>query len=73
MSCTYCDGKTLTRVASEHRVCRCCLALTRGGHWERLAKRWLEHRPQDWSDDVACYLEVLHGQAAPPPTAPERR
>src|SRR3954464_12920909 len=53
MSCTYCDAKTLTRVASEHRVCRCCLALTRGGHWDRLANRWLEHRPQDWSSDVA--------------------
>jgi hypothetical protein len=73
MSCTYCEGKTLTRVANErHQVCRCCLALTRGGHWDRLAKRWLEHRPHDWSGDVAAFLEVLHGQGGSP-TAQEPR
>jgi hypothetical protein len=27
-----------------------------------LAKRWLQHRPEDWSGDVAAYLEVLYGR-----------
>jgi hypothetical protein len=62
MTCTYCANKRITKLAQgQHPVCRCCLALARRRHWDRLAKRWLEHRPQDWSSDVAAYLEVLHG------------
>jgi hypothetical protein len=62
MACTYCANKTLTTLSGgAHRVCRCCLALARGGHWDRLANRWLRQRPEDWCGDVAAYLEVLHG------------
>lgn len=63
MSCTYCFAKALTRSAGgRHPVCRCCLELSSGEHWDRLAKRWLQHRPEDWSGDVAAYLEVLYGR-----------
>jgi hypothetical protein len=62
MACTYCGGKTLTKLAGGRRaVCRCCLALTRRRHWDRLARRWLRHRPEDWCGDVAAFLEVAHG------------
>ena len=61
MACTYCGSNALTRTGGGgHRLCRCCLALTRGRHWDRLATRWLRHRPEDWSDDVAAYLETLY-------------
>ena len=64
MSCTYCYAQTFTRVANgRHPVCRCCLELTRREHWDRLATRWLKHRPEDWSGDVAAYLEVLYGRS----------
>jgi hypothetical protein len=42
--------------------CRRCGNLTATRNWKRLAHRWLLHRPQDWVDDVAAFLEI---QATP--------
>jgi hypothetical protein len=66
MPCHYCSATAVCRSPrGNHPLCRCCLQLTRRRLWDRLALRWLAHRPEDWSADVAAYLEVLHGGETP--------
>lgn len=40
------------------RACAECISLVRWSDWSGLAERWLRQRPEDWSDDVAAFLEL---------------
>jgi hypothetical protein len=43
-----------------------CASLIRNGAWHLLADFWLTYRPQDWTDDVAAFLEITEGLGARP-------
>lgn len=43
-----------------------CARLIRIGWWHLLADFWLTYRPQDWTDDVAAFLEITEGLGAHP-------
>ena len=34
--------------------------------WHLLADFWLTYRPQDWTDDVAAFIEITEGLGAHP-------
>lgn len=64
MTCLYCTSRAqwcygyLTE--QKRYVCGTCRGLTEAGLWPALASRWLAHRPEDWCDDVAGFLDQDH-------------
>ena len=66
--CIFCDNLAVFVVPNlwlgdtPVSCCRQCGNLAAARSWKRLAHRWLVHRPQDWVNDVAAFLEV---QATP--------
>jgi hypothetical protein len=65
MSCRFCNSPTPHR----RNTCAMCLRLIRSGAWHLLADFWLTYRPQDWTDDVAAFLEITEGFGAQPTRA----
>lgn len=61
MSCRFCNSPTSRR----QDTCATCRTLIRTGAWHSLADLWLSFRPQDWTDDVAAFLQITEGLSAP--------
>lgn len=64
MKCLYCNSRACWcygyLIGQKRYLCGTCLGLTEASLWHELARRWLEHRPEDWCDDVAGFLEQDH-------------
>jgi hypothetical protein len=63
MSCRFCRSS----VPVESSTCRHCHALIDSAAWHLLADIWLTRRPEDWTPEVAAFLQLSEGLDANPP------
>ena len=62
MTCRFCNASS-----TDSPACSFCQVLIEDEDWHVLAKLWLTCRPQDWTGDVAAFLELTEGPGANPP------